>query len=68
MHQGRDAPARDPPIELDTLRWRQPVPEIAAMDVDEVVSDQPAIAVEQAKLDQWNAATEIGWGQLEIET
>ena len=47
MHQGREAPARDPPVELDALRRRQPLPEWAAVDVNEVVGDQPAIAVER---------------------
>src|SRR5436305_1887163 len=47
MHQGREAPERDTPVGLDALRGRQPLPERAAVDIHEVVGDQPAIAVER---------------------
>jgi len=47
MHQCRDAPARDEPVDLDPLRRRQPLPERAAVNIDEIVGDEAAIGVER---------------------
>src|SRR2546428_636786 len=46
-NRGRGAQGPTPPVEFDALRRRQPVPERAAVDVDEIVGDQPAITVER---------------------
>src|SRR5260370_1278025 len=47
LHQGREAPAAHTAVELDAVGLRQTVPEARAMDVDEIVGDQPAIALER---------------------
>src|SRR5882757_2095314 len=47
LHQGGEAPTADAAVELDTILLREPVPEARAVDVDEIVRDQPAIARER---------------------
>jgi len=46
-HQGRDAPPADAAVELDPLRLGQPVPEFRPVNVDQIVGDQTAIALER---------------------
>ena len=46
-HQGGDAPSADAAVELDPLRIRQATPELGPVDVDQIVGDQAAVAVER---------------------
>ena len=46
-HQGREPPPGDTAVELDPLRRRQAVPESGPMNIDEIVGNQPAVAVER---------------------
>ena len=47
LHQGRQPPARDAAVQLDAVGFRHGVPEARAVDVDEIVGDQPAVALER---------------------
>ena len=47
LHQGREPPARDAVVELDAVGFRHGVPETRAVDVDKVVGDQTAVALER---------------------
>jgi hypothetical protein len=47
-HQHRQSPARHGMVDLDPLRWGEPVPEAGAVDVDEVVGNEPAVALERS--------------------
>src|SRR3989441_9572265 len=42
-HEGGETPCGDSPVELDALGLRQPVPERAPVDVDELVGDRPTV-------------------------
>lgn len=47
VHQGRQAPPRDIAVELDPFVGGQAVPEFRTVNVDEVVGDQAAVALER---------------------
>ena len=47
LHQGREPPAADAAVELDAVLPGKPIPEVRAVDVHEIVGDQPAIALER---------------------
>ena len=46
-NQGGQPPARDAAVQLDAVGFRHGVPEARAVDVDKVVGDQPAVALER---------------------
>jgi hypothetical protein len=46
MHQGREVPPDDMAVEPDPLVGGQSVPEFRAVNVDEIVGDQAAVAFE----------------------
>ena len=48
-HQGREPPAGDGAVDLDLLVRGQAIPELRPVDIDEIVGDQPAIAVERLR-------------------
>jgi hypothetical protein len=47
LNQGGEPPARDAAVELDAVGFRHGVPEARAVDVDQVIGDQPAVALER---------------------
>jgi len=48
VHQSRQPPPADIAVELDPLVGGQAVPEFCAVDFDEIIGDQAAVAVEPA--------------------
>src|ERR1700716_3609805 len=65
LHQGGEAPAGDAAVELDAVGIRETLPEACAVDVDEIVRDQPAIALKRHRpVDVAGGVPLIGLGLL----